>query len=1237
VRARGLGGLRKPHATIPTSATDDVAAKNATAGENDDADAPAAPASSALDATASPLGKRHVDPAAKVSPPKKQSVEGAGGEEKGGATCSAPAPAPPRARRSLRSLSEEKEEEEEGEGAAAPPTSSTAAEAAAEAAAAASTGVPGRPHRRAPSRAAAAITFAPGVFSSSDDEDDGVGPAAAALTAARPARTIARSYLSSWAPLNASSDDDGEDARDSGAEFRVGDFAYVLLDESLPSQEEEEEEEDGARAPSFADGDNCVACGKGHKPLPGSQQKQKQQLDKKRGGRAAATAAAAAAVPSSGSGEEEEGAEGEADEAVPIIECSACLAGYHLDCLDPPLEAVPEAEWLCPPCERGETAEKRRASEEASEAAAAASAAPAAPHFAAVRSALAPARPRTLRERFMAGQLGLVRIDALWRERTLLPPRAAKSGSSKKKSGGGGRGGEGKGERREETVRFRGPWLLLPEETHTGRRRGHGAREVFLSSHSSEHDAGSLVAVGFAAARPASKPRPSPSRSPPSPCSPVSVVAEDELASTPGDDVYFCRYEYNAGFRSFRALGAAGAALERAEKAGKGKKKKKGRKSSADDGRDADGASSGASSSSSDDDDSDPADRDFRLRQPDLFDAWSRAGLRVARPASHSKGRAATRRSSATAAAAKGPRTDGKRSQPRQGGGDDDVVVAALAGKLAAASAREAGQEVEDGEAARGERPAPAPLPAPPRPSASHAGRPSALARARAALAPSADHCGLPCRDEERARLDAFIRGAAEDGGATSGRCLYVYGVPGTGKTASVLDAVKRASAASSPSAATSAKNSKTAKNSTSPVRPFRFVEINALRLPTPKHVYCRLLEAMWGERASPAAAHDLLNARIGAAAAPARRGAAAKCKAKEKGGEAPRKTGATRKKSRNNDGDFDSDEENEPDSSGSETEEGEGEEIDEEGIATIVLVDEMDLLVTRNQTVLYNLFEWPARPHSGLAVIGVANTMDLPDRLLPRIASRFGSARLPFAPYGPAQLREIVEARLRASGGERAFEPRAVLYATRKVAAMAGDVRRALELCRMAADVAADEAREERREKKGKGKKKGDDDSDDDNDGVFDCCGSASPSDSSNITVVVSMRHVDAAVRAMFGAAHMQALSAAPLVDVLLLASLALELKASGRAAATVADLHPRVAELFASGGLLPQGSPPPSLGDVAASASRLAAQRILVADAGDARARARVAFDVPVADVLAALLAQRGATAFVARLPYV
>ena len=41
---------------------------------------------------------------------------------------------------------------------------------------------------------------------------------------------------------------------------------------------------------------------------------------------------------------------------------------------------------------------------------------------------------------------------------------------------------------------------------------------------------------------------------------------------------------------------------------------------------------------------------------------------------------------------------------------------------------------------------------------------------------------------------------------------------------------------------------------------------------------------------------------------------------------------------------------------------------------------------------VLYNLMEWPMRTGSRLAVIGIANTMDLPERFLPRIA-RYASA----------------------------------------------------------------------------------------------------------------------------------------------------------------------------------------------------------------------------------------------------
>ena len=55
-----------------------------------------------------------------------------------------------------------------------------------------------------------------------------------------------------------------------------------------------------------------------------------------------------------------------------------------------------------------------------------------------------------------------------------------------------------------------------------------------------------------------------------------------------------------------------------------------------------------------------------------------------------------------------------------------------------------------------------------------------------------------------------------------------------------------------------------------------------------------------------------------------------------------------------------------------------------------MLLADELDLLWTRKQTVLYNLFDWPTRQQAKLVVLVVANTMDLPERIMMnRVASR--------------------------------------------------------------------------------------------------------------------------------------------------------------------------------------------------------------------------------------------------------
>ena len=54
--------------------------------------------------------------------------------------------------------------------------------------------------------------------------------------------------------------------------------------------------------------------------------------------------------------------------------------------------------------------------------------------------------------------------------------------------------------------------------------------------------------------------------------------------------------------------------------------------------------------------------------------------------------------------------------------------------------------------------------------------------------------------------------------------------------------------------------------------------------------------------------------------------------------------------------------------------------------------MDELDQLMTAKQDVVYNFFNWPTLVASKLIVIAVANTMDLPERVMTgRVRSRLG------------------------------------------------------------------------------------------------------------------------------------------------------------------------------------------------------------------------------------------------------
>jgi Cdc6-like AAA superfamily ATPase len=111
-----------------------------------------------------------------------------------------------------------------------------------------------------------------------------------------------------------------------------------------------------------------------------------------------------------------------------------------------------------------------------------------------------------------------------------------------------------------------------------------------------------------------------------------------------------------------------------------------------------------------------------------------------------------------------------------------------------------------------------------------------------------------------------------------------------------------------------------------------------------------------------------------------------------------------------------------------------------------ILLIDELDYLITKDQSVLFNLFEWPQRKKANLIVLSVANTLDLPETFMARISSRIGNTRLVFSPYTSREIKEIISERVARTG---IFDPTAIDFISKKVALVSSDIRKTLNICR--------------------------------------------------------------------------------------------------------------------------------------------------------------------------------------------
>jgi len=166
----------------------------------------------------------------------------------------------------------------------------------------------------------------------------------------------------------------------------------------------------------------------------------------------------------------------------------------------------------------------------------------------------------------------------------------------------------------------------------------------------------------------------------------------------------------------------------------------------------------------------------------------------------------------------------------------------------------------------------------------------------------------------------------------------------------------------------------------------------------------------------------------------------------------------------------------------------------------TLIVLDEIDHLLRNraHQNILYRLFSWGAtsspvqNDESGAcALIGIANSLDLTERFVPLLASKGAApAVLNFRPFEANEIMTVMRARLsqlyerydgkecnesmelmeQVSNGLPLIESVALELASKKIAAATGDLRKALDACRLAIDAVESEEMSKIEKEEGKG-----------------------------------------------------------------------------------------------------------------------------------------------------------------------
>ena len=136
---------------------------------------------------------------------------------------------------------------------------------------------------------------------------------------------------------------------------------------------------------------------------------------------------------------------------------------------------------------------------------------------------------------------------------------------------------------------------------------------------------------------------------------------------------------------------------------------------------------------------------------------------------------------------------------------------------------------------------------------------------------------------------------------------------------------------------------------------------------------------------------------------------------------------------------------------------------LEEKNQVVILVLDEIDQLIKKaGDEIIYSLTRMNSElKNTQISIIGISNDLMFTDHLDPRIKSSLSEEELMFPPYNALQIQEILRKRSELAFIASAIDPGVVEKCSAYAAREHGDVRRALELLRVAGELAERDGKE--------------------------------------------------------------------------------------------------------------------------------------------------------------------------------